>query len=124
MVNSCGRYIIKEMVDQDINPKERDNVIDVDEQRIMAALSYVGFLVLVPLFVSRDNKYVYWHAKQGLVLLIGLIVAVIATQWISAVGNILFLVLLLVDVAALSQALLGRSWKIPVIGNIAEKFKI
>ena len=107
------------MTDQDPN-----NIIDIDEQKMMAALSYVGFLVLVPLFVSRDDKYVNWHAKQGLVLLIGLILAVVAAQWIAAVGNILFLVLLLVDVAALVQALLGKWWKIPVIGEIAQKFKI
>lgn len=107
------------MTNQDLN-----KVIDVDEQKIMAALSYVGFLVLVPLFVSRDDKYVYWHVKQGLVLLIGLILAVVAAQWIAMVGNILFLVLLLVDVAALVQALLGRWWKIPVIGDIADKFKV
>jgi len=37
---------------------------------------------------------------------------------------LLFLVLLTVDVIALVQALLGRRWKIPVIGQIAEQFKI
>lgn len=104
--------------------QDPNNVIDVDEQKIMAALSYVGFLVLVPLFVSRDDKYVNWHAKQGLVLLIGLILAVVAAQWIAMAGNVMFLVLLLVDVAALVQALLGRWWKIPIIGDIADKFKV
>ncbi len=112
------------MVDQDINSEEQDNIIDVDERKMMAALSYVGFLVLVPLFVSRDDKYVSWHIKQGLVLLAGLILAVIAAQWIAVVGNVLFLVLLLVDLVALVQALTGRWWKIPIIGEIAQKFKI
>jgi uncharacterized membrane protein len=112
------------MTDQNTNSEQQDNIIDVDEQKIMSALSYVGFLVLVPLFVSRDDKYVVWHAKQGLVLLVGLILAAIAAQWIAVIGNVLFLVLLLIDVVALVQALLGTWWKIPVIGNIAEKFKI
>ena len=112
------------MAKQEPNLEEQDNIVDVDEQKIMAALAYVGFLVLVPLFVSRDDKYVLWHTKQGLVLLAGLILAVIAAQWIAVIGNILFLILLLVDVAALIQALSGRWWKIPVIGDIADKFKM
>ena len=124
MVNLYGKYIIKEMANRDPNLEEQDNIIDVDEQKIMAALAYVGFLVIVPLLVSRDDKYVLWHTKQGLVLLAGLILAVIAAQWIATVGNILFLVLLLVDVAALIQALLGKWWKIPVIGDIASKFRV
>jgi len=99
-------------------------VLDVEEKNIMAALSYVAFLVLVPLLLRRDDPYVVWHAKQGLVILIGLIIAVVAAQWMRAPANVLFLLLLIVDAIALAQALLGKRWKIPVIGSIADKFHI
>ncbi len=90
----------------------------------MAALSYVAFLVLIPLLVRRNDPYVVWHAKQGLVILIGLILAVVAAQWMRAPANILFLVLLIANAIGLVQALIGKKWKIPVIGNLADKFKI
>lgn len=101
-----------------------NDVTGLDERRLMAALSYVGVLVLVPLLVRRDDPFVRWHAQQGLVLLGGLILAVVAAAWVAVVGNVLFLLLLMADVIALVQALLGRRWRIPGIGHLAEKFRI
>jgi uncharacterized membrane protein len=106
------------------DPNKEDQVLDVEEKNIMAALSYVAFLVLIPLFIRRDNPYVVWHAKQGLVILIGLVLAVVAGQWMMGPANILFLVLLLADAIGLAQALLGKKWKIPIIGDIANRFSI
>ncbi|MFH1354484.1 MAG: hypothetical protein ABIH36_04370 [bacterium] len=99
-------------------------VVDVDENKLLAALSYVGVLVLAPLLMGRNNSFVRWHAKQGLVILIGMVVALMAAAWMPVVGNVLFLVLLIVSVIGLVQALLGRSWRIPIIGQIADSFKI
>ena len=35
---------------------------------VMAALSYLSVLCFVPLLVDRDYEFVYFHAKQGLVI--------------------------------------------------------
>ena len=35
---------------------------------VMAALSYLSVLCFVPLLVDRDDEFVYFHAKQGLVI--------------------------------------------------------
>jgi len=40
----------------------------MDENKIMAILSYLSILCLIPLFTKKDNEFVYYHAKQGLVL--------------------------------------------------------
>lgn len=103
---------------------DQNEVVDVDESKLMAALSYVGVLVLVPLLVRRDDAFVRWHAKQGLVLLIGMVIALLAVVWVPVIGNVLFLVLLVVSVIGLVQALLGRRWKIPIIGQVADSFRI
>jgi fumarate reductase subunit D len=108
----------------DNTQKPNDNVVGVDDNKVMAALSYLGILVLIPLLVKKDDPYVRWHAKQGLVLLIGFIVASVASPWIPMLGNLLFLVLLIVDVIALVQALQGKKWRIPIIGDLADKFNI
>ena len=114
------------------NPEEKpelvandpNNVVDVDEERVMAALSYVAILVFVPLFARKDDEYVIFHAKQGLVLLGGYVVAILAVNWIEVVGSVLFLVLMAVNVFALVQALAGRKWKIPGIYQISNSFTI
>lgn len=97
---------------------------DLDPDRLMAVLSYVGILVLIPLFVSRDNDFVMFHAKQGLVILVGLIAALVIGQWLAIIGTILFVMLLLVDVVGILKALSGHRWKIPVIGEIAKALKL
>jgi uncharacterized membrane protein len=101
-----------------------DEVVDIDERRIMASLAYLGVLVFVPLIMRRDDPFITWHVKQGLVILGGLILALLAALWSPRLGNALFLLLLVVDIVALVQTLVGRRWKIPVIGNLAEKFRI
>ncbi len=102
----------------------QNQIVDVDEDKLMAALSYIGVLVLVPLLVKRDNPFVRWHAKQGLVVLIGIALSLMTAAWVPALGNVLFLLLLLAAVVGLVQALLGRRWRIPIIGHIADSFKI
>ncbi|HLD25924.1 MAG TPA: hypothetical protein VJC05_02700 [Candidatus Andersenbacteria bacterium] len=101
-----------------------DQVVDIDESRLLAALAYVGVLVAVPFLVRRDDPYVVWHVKQGLVILVGLILSLVAATWHAPTGSVLFLVLMMLDIIALIQALLGRRWRIPLIGNLAEKFTL
>lgn len=40
----------------------------VEDNKFMAVLSYIGFLVLVPIFGCKDSKFVQYHASQGLSL--------------------------------------------------------
>ena len=44
---------------------------DISANKVYAILSYIGFLVLVPLIAVPKSKYARFHANQGLVLLIG-----------------------------------------------------
>jgi uncharacterized membrane protein len=43
---------------------------DSDNTTLMAALAYVGPLVIVSYVVAKDNPFVKFHIKQGLVLLV------------------------------------------------------
>lgn len=107
------------MVAEDEKP-----VVDISDEKLMAALSYIGVLVLIPLFTRKSDPYVHFHAKQGLVIFIGEVVAIIAGQWITVVGNLLFVLLLVASVIGLVQALQGRRFKIPGIAAIADKFSV
>ena len=99
-------------------------IVDVEEKNIYAVLCYIGILIVVPLLVKKDDPYVNWHIKQGIVVLAIIIGSLIASAWIERLGNLMFLLILIVDLIAAVQALMGRRWKIPLIGDIANKFNI
>lgn len=106
------------------DPNDRDDVAGIDEDKLMAVLSYIGILVFIPLFTRRHDSFIQFHAKQGLVIFIGEVIALLASQWIIFIGNLLFVVLLIASVIGLIQALQGRRFTIPVIGKLANKFTI
>ena len=43
---------------------------DIDNNVFIALLSYVGILAFIPYFIKTDSKFVKFHAKEGLNLLI------------------------------------------------------
>lgn len=56
-----------------INIEDRTNLFsqdDIQQNKIMAMLSYLGILVLIPIFAAKDSKFARFHANQGLVLAI------------------------------------------------------
>ena len=55
------------------NPRRVDPR-EVEANKVLAAISYLGLLCLVPLFLKKSSPYVQFHAKQGLVLLIAEII--------------------------------------------------
>ena len=52
-------------------PKEKEEEIDevtTLHERTIAALSYVGFLAIVPFYLKKDSKFCRFHGKQGLLI--------------------------------------------------------
>jgi len=50
------------------------NKKEIESGKAMAILSYIGLLCLIPFFAEKNNKYVRFHAIQGLnICLLGLI---------------------------------------------------
>ncbi len=101
---------------------------DIANNKAMAVLAYIGFLVLVPLLGAKESKYARFHTNQGLVLFIfevavGLISAILG--WIPVLGWIIKIVCGLIDVVALVFAILGIvnackgvCKELPIIGGI------
>ena len=100
---------------------------EIQEGKVLALLSYLGILCLIPLLLKKDNKFVLFHGKQGLVLFLGeLAVGIISIipflgWFIGFISIILFGILSLVGIV---QVLMGNYWKIPVVAGLAEKFNI
>jgi uncharacterized membrane protein len=119
---------------------------------LAAALGYpIGILALISLIMEKENRFVKFHAWQAILLYAALIVLWIALVILSvilgvigiaasaggsaggALGSIIGLLLWLVWMVVFLGALIaiivgaikaygGNYFKLPIIGNMAEKF--
>jgi uncharacterized membrane protein len=106
--------------EQNMNLSPEDKK-DAEENKIFAVLSYLSVLVLVPLLAKKESKFAMFHAKQGLVLLIGWIAG-----WILSfvfIGFIIDIVLIVFSIWGIVNAATGKYVKLPLIGDLSEKFK-
>lgn len=97
------------------------------EANIMALISYVGPLCLVPLLTKDKDEFVRFHMKQGLILF-GLEVAativfgIIPLLWfLSPLLGIAWLVL---SIIGIMNVVKNEKKEIPFVGKFADKIKI
>ena len=93
------------------------------DDNLIAAISYLWILSIIILLVKKDSDYVKFHARQGVVLFAASVILSIATLvpfviFISWIGNLVILVAVIVGFI---QALGGKRYKLPVVGDLAEK---
>ena len=92
---------------------------DVNGNKLMAALSYIGILVLIPIFAAKDSKFVKFHANQGLVLcLLAIACGVLGKlKLIGWIFNICSIVVFILAVVGIIYVFQGKAKELPVIGN-------
>ena len=98
----------------------------IDEGKAAAILGYIPFMCFVPLIKMKDNPFALRHGKQGLVLFIIEIIAVIflLPKISDLVWGMVLVLCLASAVAGIIFTLQGQDWKIPFIGDLADKLKI
>lgn len=94
---------------------------------ILALLSYVGILFILPLMVRKEDQFVQFHAKQGLVLFLAEL-AVSIWQAVPVIGwttaPLLALVCFIFSIIGIVNVINGKKQELPLIGQYADKFKI
>lgn len=105
---------------------------DVEDNKIMALLAYLGILFLVPLLGAPNSKFARFHANQGIVLFIATIAYSIIYFILSAIlsyipvlGFIIILILGILWIVPAIFAILGiinavggKAKELPIIGKI------
>ena len=96
------------------------------QKNILAIISYIGVLCLVPILMKEKDEFVKFHAKQGLTLFIGevatwIVFSIIPLFWFLA--NLFGLLWLVLSIIGIVNVLNNRKKEIPLIGKFAEKFK-
>lgn len=94
---------------------------------VYAILAYLWVLCLVPVLMKRDDEFVRFHARQGLMLFIveiGVGIISIIPFFGLLIYKLGILVLGLISLIAIVQVLMGNKWEIPVIGEWAKKINV
>lgn len=96
-----------------------------EEGRMAAILAYIPILCFVPLLNMKDNPEAHFHARQGVILFLIELVAVIFL--IDGISDFVFkgilMLALALSVAGIYFAFQGRNYRLPVISDLAEKSK-
>lgn len=105
---------------------------DIEQNKVMAVLAYLGILVLVPLLAAKESKFARFHSNQGLILLIAALAygivynilsfIILGISWrlyfILSIFALLSLVFLILAIIGIVNAVNGRAKELPLIGKI------
>ncbi len=103
---------------------------DIQDNKIWAALSYVGILFILPLLINGGNsRYGKYHANQGFILFLAGIVTGFASAilgMIPVLGGILSVLLSLclfaLMIVGIINAVNGKAKQLPLIGGLLHVF--
>jgi uncharacterized membrane protein len=105
--------------------------LDVQQNRLWAAMSYLFVLCFLPLFLRKRSSFAQFHAKQGLTLLVAEILLWLAEfflllipviGWLIIVG--LWVTLIVLAVRGVKESLRGERWEMPFFGEYAKEIKL
>lgn len=98
---------------------------DIQQNKVMAILAYLGFLFIVPLLAAPNSPFARFHANQGLVLfLLDLAIGVVSVALIfipfvgGIISSLLGIAVVVLMVLGIVNAATGSAKELPVIGKI------
>ncbi len=96
-----------------------------EEGRMAAIMAYIPILCFIPLLNMKDNKEAQFHARQGVLLFLVEIIAMVFL--IDKISNMVFTGILMLALAlscvGIYFALQGKNYRLPIIGDLADKTK-
>ncbi len=92
---------------------------DINSNKVMAILAYLGILVLIPLFAAKDSKFARFHTNQGLLLLLVAILCGVISRIpvIGFLGSILGFISGIFAIIGIVYAIQGKAKELPLIGK-------
>lgn len=105
---------------------------DIQNNKVMAILAYLSWLVLIPLFAAKDSPFARFHVKQGLLLAIcetiviiavniltTIIVTLVPALWfISTILSLLYIPFCVLAIIGIINAAQGKAKELPIIGGL------
>lgn len=113
-------------------PDSSSDCEGIRNDKVMAVLAYLGCLILIPMLVAKESKFVRYHVKQGLILLITELVfyagycilsfTILSISWhlysiVKIVGIVRYLFPML-TIIGIINVISGKEKELPIIGYI------
>ena len=160
----CGAEIVASPAQENVNTEEKAGIADklkgindtpdttadyeakdIQDNKTISFLSYLGPLVFVPVFAGKNSKFARFHANQGLVLfladvayvvveniLLAILRAIFPWKWnygylggrgiifdaLSTILGLVWIVFGVLAVIGIINALKGKAKELPFIGKI------
>ncbi len=113
-------------LDDTVDTREKEMEFLKDQGTIASILAYIPFLCLIPLLQMRENEKARFHSRQGLLLfLVEILAGIFLIPGLSGmIWKTVLILALGASAAGIIFGLQGKSYKLPIIGDIAEKLNI
>ena len=107
-----------------------DNTQSGRSKTLMGVLAYLGPLVIIPFLVSKDDPFVKFHIKQGLVLFIAELAFWLLSSYFWMIFYQFWMLYQLVNLGVLVLVVMGiinvvqgKEKELPLVGSFAKMFK-
>lgn len=96
-----------------------------DNRMLMGILAYLSILVLIPLLVEKNDPFVRYHVRQGLVLLVLEVGLMLLTGMLMlySVGKILNIGLVILSILGIVNVVQNKQEPIPLVGQFSKYFE-
>ena len=91
----------------------------------MGVLSYLGILVFIPFFTSKEDSFVKYHIKQGLVVFsIEVIIWIIGMMFYGfwMIANVLNLAVIVLSIVGIINVIGNKEKELPLVGQYSKYF--
>jgi uncharacterized membrane protein len=102
---------------------------DPSNRKVMGVLAYLGILIVIPYLVAKDDPFVKFHIKQGLVLvIIELVIWALGYSYILwqlwPLIEIINLAVLILSIIGIVNVVQGKEKELPLIGSWGRNFPV
>ncbi|HWC57638.1 MAG TPA: hypothetical protein VG621_01645 [Candidatus Paceibacterota bacterium] len=97
-----------------------------DQHTLMGILAYLGPLVIIPYATMKDDSFIKFHIKQGLVLLVLEVILWILSHiffwYLWGLVSLINLALLILAIIGIVNVVQKKEKELPVVGSFAKHF--
>ncbi len=114
-------------VDDKITTSSTASTPDTSNQMLFGILAYIGILVIIPFLMAKDDTFVRFHIKQGLVLCCGWLILWVVGSMLWMLLPIIWLVnlfLLVLAIIGIVNVVQHKEAPLPLVGHFADKISI
>ena len=102
---------------------------DAQDNKLMAILAYLGFLVLVPILAAKESPFARYHANQGIILLlasfaVGIVISILMfilvfiSPTLAMISYLIVFIIPVFMVIGIINAAKGECKPLPLIGTL------